>query len=188
MVVLALEAPRRGLFWGYVTSQPLGMHEILKKSHGTLFTWALVYNLWYHPTEGTLGFLAGFFYKFILLWQSVLLFNTNHFDKWWRVTLECLVIPHGVLIAIHQGKGYWPMFAFGFSSVFVITQMHGLNLNKGIILAIAIVWVIALVSTYVALNRLVEIHEILRIPVLDYVVVFLIVLGFWLYTRIRGCC
>jgi hypothetical protein len=29
-----------------------------------------------------------------------------------------------------QGQGLWPMFAFGFGGVFVITQMHGLGLSR----------------------------------------------------------
>ena len=123
IVVLALEAPRRGLFWGRATSLPNGMFYSLKKSHGTLFIWALIYNFWYHPTEGTFGHLMGFAYKFALLWQSVLLFHQSHLSKWWKLTLECTVIPHGVLVAISQGHidCIWPSFGFGFSAVFVIT-------------------------------------------------------------------
>ena len=53
MIILAFEMPRRGLVWGYLKSEPSGMHEAIKKSHGTIFSWALVYTFWYHPTEGT---------------------------------------------------------------------------------------------------------------------------------------
>jgi len=180
MIVLALEAPRRGLFWGYGKAQPAGMFDALKRSHGTLFTWALVYTFWYHPTEGTLGHLMGFAYLFALLWQSVLLFQRSHLDRRWTLALEFLVIPHGVLVAIHQGKGLWPMFAFGFSAIFVITQMHGLQWSLRTRQIIASLWLVSVMATYVALDRLSLWHEVLRIPVLDYGVVGLLVLGFWL--------
>ena len=185
MVVLALEAPRRGLFWGRGSSQPAGMWAALKKSHGTLFTWALVYTFWYHPTEGTIGHLMGFAYLFALLWQSVLLFQRTHLDRRWTLALETLVIPHGVLVAIHQGAGLWPMFGFGFSAIFVITQMHGLSWPNRLRQAIAAVWLIVLLAVYVGLDRLDMWHEVLRIPTLEYGVVGLIALGFWLKNQAK---
>ena len=185
MIVLALEAPRRGLFWGRGRSQPAGMFTALKRSHGTLFTWALVYTFWYHPTEGTMGHLMGFAYLFALLWQSVLLFQRSHLDRRWTLALELLVIPHGVLVAIHQGKGLWPMFAFGFSAIFVITQMHGLQWNQRLRQVVASAWLVAVVAIYVALDRLALWHEVLRFPVLDYGVVGLIALGFWLRSLVK---
>lgn len=186
MVVLALEAPRRGLFWGRGRSQPAGMWTALKKSHGTLFTWALVYTFWYHPTEGTAGHLMGFAYLFALLWQSVLLFQRSHLDRRWTLALETLVIPHGVVVAIHQGMGLWPMFAFGFSAIFVITQMHGLRWPNPVRQFVAGVWLIALLAIYVGLDRLNTWHEVLRIPTLEYGVVGLIALGFWLKNQAKG--
>jgi len=185
MVVLALEAPRRGLVWGRGTSLPAGMFAALKKSHGTLFTWALVYTFWYHPTVGTFGHLMGFAYLFALLWQSVLLFQRSHLNRKWTLALELLVIPHGVLVAIHQGKELWPMFGFGFSAVFVITQMHGLDWSSRLRQFTAVIWLIGLVGTYVVMERLALWHEVLRIPILDYGVVGLIALGFWLRNRAR---
>jgi uncharacterized membrane protein YhdT len=183
MVVLALEAPRRGLVWGHATSVPAGMFAALKKSHGTVFTWALVYTFWYHPTVGTFGHLMGFAYLFALLWQSVLLFQRSHLNRRWTLLLELLVIPHGVLVAIHQGTGLWPMFGFGFSAVFVLTQMHGLDWSSRLRQFTAAIWLIGLVATYVVMERLDQWHEVLRIPILDYGVVGLIALGFWLRSR-----
>ena len=184
MVVLALEAPRRGLFWGRGKSLPTGMFAALKKYHGMLFTWALVYTFWYHPTEGTFGHLMGFAYLFALLWQSVLLFNRSHLNRRWTLALEVLVIPHGVLVAIHQGHGLWPMFGFGFSAVFVLTQMHGLDWSNRLRQMVAAGWLVGVVAIYVVLERLALWHEVLRIPVLDYGVVGLLALGFWLRARV----
>ncbi|MEE2828393.1 MAG: hypothetical protein VX498_04320 [Myxococcota bacterium] len=185
MVVLALEAPRRGLVWGRGTTLPGGTIAALKKSHGTLFTWALVYTFWYHPTEGTFGHLMGFAYLFALLWQSVLIFQRSHLNRRWTLVLELLVIPHGVLVAIHQGLDLWPMFAFGFSAVFIVTQMHGLDWSSRLRQVTAATWLIAVVVIYVVMDRVAMWHEVLRIPTLDYGVVGLIALGFWLRNRAR---
>ena len=128
----------------------------------------------------------GFAYIFALLWQSVLLFQRSHLDRRWTLLLECLVIPHAVLVAIHQGTGLWPMFAFGFSGVFVLTQMHGLGWGSRLRQAVAACWIVGVVATYLVLDRASEWHEITRIPVLDYAVVGLIALGFWLRSKARS--
>jgi len=128
----------------------------------------------------------GFAYLFALLWQSVLIFQRSHLDRRWTLLLECMVIPHGVLVAIHQGLGLWPMFAFGFSAIFVLTQMHGLGWGRGLRQAVAAGWLVALVAIYVLLERVAMWHEVLRIPTLEYGVVGLIALGFWLKAQLRG--
>ncbi|MCO4772242.1 MAG: hypothetical protein KDA24_19565 [Deltaproteobacteria bacterium] len=174
MVVLILEAPRRGLVFGKSLPFSKRFLRVVKHTHGYLFTWALIYTFWYHPTEGTFGHLAGFFYIFLLLWQSVLLFHRAHLDKRWTLALEMLVLPHGVLVAIHQGQGLWPMFAFGFGAVFVLTQLWGTGLSSLARRAVVAACVVGAVATYVGLDRLDQWHEIVRIPVLDYMVVLVL--------------
>lgn len=174
MVVLILDAPRRGLILGWSPNWSTRFLRIVREYHGYLFSWALVYTFWYHPTEGTFGHLAGFFYMFVLLWQSVLLFHRAHLDRRWTLFLELLVIPHGVLVALHQGTGLWPMFLFGFGAVFVLTQLYGLGLSDGKRRAVAAAFVLGALGSYVATDRLSQWHEVLRIPVLDYGVVFLL--------------
>tara|TARA_Y100001968_G_C19379633_1_gene729587 strand:+ start:1175 stop:1474 length:300 start_codon:yes stop_codon:yes gene_type:complete len=66
MIVLALEAPRRGLFFGKKIRFDRRFIKLIKEYHGYLFSWAIIYTFWYHPTEGTIGHLAGFFYMFML--------------------------------------------------------------------------------------------------------------------------
>ena len=102
----------------------------MRKYHGYVFSWAIIYTFWYHPTDSTIGHLAGFFYMFMLFWQSVLIFNRAHRNRWWTITLELLVIPHGVLVAITQPANMWRMFGFGFAAIFILTQMHGLGFTK----------------------------------------------------------
>ena len=53
-----------------------------------------------------------------------------HKNRWWKLSLEVSVLVHGTLVAVVQGSGAWPMFAFGFGAMFVITQMHGLGWSR----------------------------------------------------------
>jgi len=185
MVVLVLENPRRGLAFGKKVSYPAGTVGAIKRYHGYLFSWALIYTFWYHPTEGTEGHLVGFLYMFMLFWQSALLYARAHRNKWWTVSLELLVLPHGAIVAWHQGSGMWPMFAFGFGAMFVLTQMYGLGWSRGVTRGVTAAALVGTVAIYAALDRLALLHEIVRIPVLDYGVVALIALGFWIRNKAR---
>jgi len=180
MIIIILETPRRGLILGRKVRFHKQFIQIVRQYHGYLFTWACIYTFWYHPTEGTVGHLAGFFYMFLLLWQSVLIFNRTHLNKWWTFTLEVLVLPHAVLVALNQGNNLWPMFAFGFGAMLILVQMHGLGLNTWTKRILAILFVVAVVISYGISGRLADVHEITRIPILDYAVIglfYLIFLG-----------
>ncbi len=174
MVVIILETPRRGLIFGKKVRFHEQFIKIVRQNHSYLFAWAIVYTFWYHPTEGTLGHLAGFFYMFTLLWQSVLIFNRAHINKWWTFTLEALVLPHGVVVALNQGGNLWPMFAFGFGALIVLTQMNGLGLNTWAKRAIAALFVVSVVAAYVLPGRISQVNEVIRIPFLDYLVIGLL--------------
>ena len=171
MIVLALEAPRRGLFFGKKIRFDRRFIKLIREYHGYLFSWAIIYTFWYHPTEGTIGHLAGFFYMFMLFGQSILIFNRAHVNRWWTLTLEILVIPHGVLVAINQAGSAWRMFGFGFGAVFIMTQMYGLGLSARMRTLITSGYVLALLVAYGSAERIGTIHEIIRIPILDYLVV-----------------
>ncbi len=174
MVVLILETPRRGLIFGKKVKFHEKFLKIVREYHGYLFSWAIIYTFWYHPTAGTIGHLAGFFYMFMLLWQSVLIFNRAHLNKWWTFTIEALVLPHGVLVAINQGNNTWPMFAFGFGAMIVLTQMYGLGLGTWTKRAIAALFVVAVMVVYILPGHFIQMNEIIRIPFLDYMVVALL--------------
>ena len=126
--VLLMENPRRGLFFGRKIGFPRRLTEVARRYHGYYFAWAIIYTFWYHPMEATGGHLIGFLYMFLLMLQGSLLFTRAHMNRWWTLALEVAVLAHGTLVAIMQGEGMWPMFAFGFGGIFVITQMHGLGL------------------------------------------------------------
>lgn len=185
MVILLLESPRRGLFWGRKVRFSKRLLTICKRYHGYLFSWALIYTFWYHPAVATPGHLWGFFYLLLLLWQSTLLFHRAHLDRRWTLLLEILVIPHAVLVAIAQGKGIWAMFGFGFGSVFILTQMHGLGWSPRLRRGVGLLFVVSMLVAYSLTDRLGQIHEVIRIPILDYMVVYGLVGLFWLVDRWR---
>ncbi len=174
IVILILETPRRGLLFGKKLKFPQRFLQVIRHYHGYLFSWAAIYTFWYHPTEGTWGHLLGFFYMFMLFAQSSLLFNRAHLNKWWTFTLEAFVILHSLVVALLQGNAMWPMFAFGFGAMVVLTQMYGLGLSTWVRRALAVLFVGAAVWVYAAMGRLTALHEIIRIPVLDYAVLFLL--------------
>ena len=134
--VLLMENQRRGLAFGRPAPFAGEVVRFARTYHGYLFAWAIVFTFWFHPLVATPGHLVGFFYMFLLLVQGSLFFTRAHLNRWWTVSLEVLVLAHGALVAAVAGNGLWPMFAFGFGAVFVITQMHGLGLSRGVRLAL----------------------------------------------------
>ena len=116
----------------------------------------------------------GFYYNFLIIAQSILLFNRAHLNKWWTFFLEAFVLIHAVAVAVFQGQEMWSMFAFGFGAMVVLTQMYGLDLNTWVKRGLAAVFVAAVVTSYGIMGRFNQINEVIRIPILDYLIVFLI--------------
>ena len=187
--VLLMENSRRGLFFGKKVGFSNQINRFARKYHGYIFAWAIVYTFWYHPMEGTAGHLIGFFYMFLLMLQGSLIFTRVHLNRWWNLTLEVLVLVHGTLVAFVTGNEIWPMFAFGFAGIFVITQMHGLGLKLWTRVLILIVYIAAVIYIY-SDRGWVQINEIIRIPLIEYAAVFLlaglIAGGLWLARKIKG--
>lgn len=171
--VLLMENNRRGMFFGKRMPISKRITRFARKYHGYFFAWATIYTFWYHPMEATSGHLIGFFYMFLLLLQGSLFFTRIHLNRVWTFIQEVLVLAHGTLVAIMQGNGIWPMFAFGFGGVFIMTQMHGLGLSrrwKGFLMAIYIGAVLVVYSD----RGLAQLNEIIRIPVIDYLAVLIL--------------
>jgi hypothetical protein len=187
VAVLLMENSRRGLFFGKRAPISKEIVRFVRTYHGYVFAWAIVYTFWYHPMVATSGHLIGFAYMFLLMLQGSLFFTRIHIDRWWTLVQESAVLFHGTLVAVMQGNGLWPMFAFGFGGIFVITQMHGLGLrrwHKWGILALyagAVLWV----YSDVGWDRL---NEIIRIPVIEYLSVLVLALlvggGLWVARRL----
>lgn len=189
VAILLMENQRRGLFFGRKVPISKEITGFVRRYHGYLFAWAAVYTFWYHPMENTIGHLIGFLYMFFLLLQGSLFLTRIHVNRWWMVVQEVIVLFHGTLVAIYQGNGIWPMFAFGFAGIFVITQMHGLGLKlwqKGAILAL---YSGAALFTYNQLGWA-RLNEIVRIPVIEYLGVFvmagLVGAGLWVAKRLKA--
>lgn len=121
---------------------------------------------------------------FMLFWQSVLIFNRAHRNRWWTITLELLVLPHGVLVAITQPENMWRMFGFGFAAIFILTQMHGLGLSIRIRSLLATLFVLAVLVAYGSTGEIGMLHEISRIPVFEFGVVGVLYVLFLIAIRI----
>jgi hypothetical protein len=185
-VILLMENKRRGLFWGRKIPFGKRVLSFVRKYHGYLFAWAAVYTFWYHPMENSFGHLIGFFYMFLLLLQGSLFLTRIHLNKYWMVVQEVTVAVHGTLVAIMQGNGIWPMFAFGFSGIFILTQMHGLNLPRWLKWVFTSLFVGGALLVY-STRGWVQLNEIIRIPLIEYLLVFvlagLVALGIWIADR-----
>jgi hypothetical protein len=186
--ILIMENQRRGLFFGKKVSFSTRVMSFVRHYHGYLFAWATVYTFWFHPMVNTSGHLVGFLYMFILLLQGSLFLTRMHVNKWWTLTQEVVVLFHGTLVAIFQGYDIWPMFAFGFAAMFVISQMHGLGWSRLTRWLVAGGYVIATLWVYSG-RGWGTLNEVIRIPVIEYLVAFLmaglVALGIWIADRLR---
>ncbi len=185
--ILLMENKRRGMFFGAKVPFPERVVAFARTYHGYLFAWAIVYTFWFHPMVSTPGHLAGFFYMFMLLLQGSLFLTRIHVNKWWTVVQEVTVLIHGTLVAIFQGADIWRMFAFGFGALFIVTQMHGLNLKRSTRWIMGLIYIAAMLFVYSA--DWPRLNEVIRIPFIEYLVAFaiagLIALGFWIADRFK---
>ena len=185
--ILVMENKRRGMFFGAKAPFSERIVSFARKYHGYLFSWAIVYTFWFHPMVSTPGHLMGFFYMFLLMLQSSLFLTRLHVNKFWTIVQEVTVLFHGTLVAIYQANNLWRMFAFGFGAMFIITQMHGLNLSR------LTRWLIGLgyvaVMLFVYSSDWAYLNEVIRIPIIEYLVAFtltgLVGLGLWISDRFK---
>jgi hypothetical protein len=187
--ILLMENKRRGLFVGKAVPFSRQITDFARKYHGYYFAWAAIYTFWYHPMENTWGHLLGFLYMFLLLLQGSLFFTRVHNNRWWTLTQEVSVLVHGTIVAIFQGNSLWPMFFFGFAGMFVITQMHGLGLKRWVKWLIFAVYIGG--AAYVYYGRGVrKIYELISIPLIEYLGVFILAglfaLGLWIAGRFKA--
>ncbi len=180
VVVLLMENRRRGLFFGKPAPLSTRVVDFFRRYHGYLFSWAIIYTFWYHPAENSQGHLIGFFYMFLLLAQGSLFLTRAHTNRAWTLTLETMVLFHGALVAVQQAgpTGFWPMFFFGFAGIFVITQMHGVGWSRATRLLLGVGYLVAVIGVY-AVRGYDTVDEIVRIPVIEYGLVFVLTLLVW---------
>lgn len=149
LVVILMENRRRGLALG-IPAGGFVAHagDIARRYHGYYFAWATIYTFWYHPMVFTSGHFLGFLYMFLLLVQGALMFTRVHVNRWWTLTLELLVIAHGVMVAFMNVDGMWHMFGFGLAGIFFVTQSFGLGWKRATSLALLALYVAVLLAFY----------------------------------------
>ena len=168
VLVLFMEIPRRGLFWGRRFTPPKRTFGFVRKWHGIYIAWAVTYTFWFHPMDGNWGLLSGFIYIFLLFIQ-LSMFNTRvHTNRSWVVLLEAFVAIHATIITVYKHNPIWPMFMVGFLVMFVLTQMHGLSWARRLRWPIAIAFVSLVVVLYAFVRGFEHIYEISFIPVALY--------------------
>jgi hypothetical protein len=149
LVVILMENRRRGIAFGI----PWGgfvreASDVARRYHGYYFAWATIYTFWYHPMVFTSGHALGFLYMFLLFTQGSLFYTRAHVNRWWTLTLEVLVMVHGVMVALMNADGMWHMFGFGLLGVFVITQAFGLGFKRAVSLSLVGVYLGGLIAFY----------------------------------------
>lgn len=177
VAILVMENQRRGIVFGKKVSFLTEAGRSLRKYHGYLFSWAIIYTFWYHPMIGIPQHLIGFLYMFLLMVQSSLFFTRIHVNKYWTVALELAVTIHGTMVAVIHGQA-WPMFLFGFLGVFIITQMHGLGLQKWVRWVFAGLYVAGVIAVY-SQRGWGNLNEIFRISIGEVVMAFILAAIIW---------
>lgn len=176
VLMMILLNDRRGLFFGKKIKFPAFVTNTTKLIHGPYIILSLIFTFWYHPMEPSIGHLIGFFYMFLLMSQISFAQTPAHFDRYWQFGLEFIVLIHGTIVAIMTGNGMWPMFAFGFGAVTVITYIYLLNLPKLARLGLQLLYVVMIIIVYTggfSSNRtFAKIFEITYIPFIEYLLVF----------------
>ena len=180
VIVLIMENQRRGLFFGHKIDFLKEPGRVLRKYHGYIFSWAVIYTFWYHPMESTYGHLMGTFYTLLLMLQGSLFFTRSHLNRWWTMSLETLVLIHGTMVAtMIATDGSWAMFLFGFGAMIIITQMHGLGLSRNVRWGFVVAYAIGVLGVYGA-RDFENINWLINIPMAEYGLVLVIALLIWL--------
>ena len=183
--VLMMENSRRGLFFGHkidFVEKPVGF---IRRYHGYYFSWAVIYTFWFHPIEDNLGHLLGTFYILLLLLQGSMFFTRFHRDRVWTLLLEVFVLFHGAMVAYLTIPGdHWQMFLFGFLTLFVITQMHGIGLGRKARWGIVLTYLLCVLYTY--WGRDLQFMEVIRIPAAEFALVYVFAALAWLPFLLRA--
>ncbi|QMS85468.1 alpha/beta hydrolase [Candidatus Xianfuyuplasma coldseepsis] len=178
VLILIIENRRRGLFFGKKMPFPKESTRAVMKYHGIYIALATIFTFWYHPMENTSWHIVGFFYMYLLFIQMSFARTKLHQNKYFNVTLEVMVLFHGTAVALYSGNAPWAMFLFGFATIFFITQIYGLGLNKTTIHIMQGLFVLIALATYSGLfndRAFYEINEVVRIPFIEYGLVFVFV-------------
>lgn len=130
-VMMIIENRRRGLILGKPAPFSKRAVDFTRKYHGYYIAWAITYTFWFHPAEGNLGHVTGFFYIFLIMMQGSIFFTRLHTNRVWTFFQESVVVIHAIALSfiIDRTRGM-AIFFFGFGAVFLLTTLHGLGLSK----------------------------------------------------------
>lgn len=184
-VILAMENRRRGLFFGRKLNFRAEFYDWIKRYHGYAFSFAVIYTFWFHPMVPTWGHLLGFVHVILVMAQGSLAKTRMHVNRKWTFLLEILVLPHAAFVAITQSYMLFFMFAFGFIMIFVVTQMHGLGLKQWQKRIFYVLFLGTVIFVYTLVRQPFQINEVIRIPVIEYGMVFVMYGLWWLFARPR---
>jgi len=189
IIILGMENQRRGLFFGRKMGFRKAFTDGLRKYHGYFFSFAVICTFWFHPMIPTWGHLIGFIHVLLVMTQGSLMFLRVHLNKRWMFLLEILVLPHAFQVALNQGNDIWPMFFFGFSAIFLLTQMHGLGLKPWVRQAFYASFLLLTLYVYLVMREPYQVNEVARIPLIEYLVLFIMywiyLAGAWISSRLR---
>jgi hypothetical protein len=185
-VIMMMENRRRGMFFGKKLSFRKEFYTWIARYHGYAFSFAVIYTFWFHPMIPTQGHILGFLHVMLVMLQGSVMFTRMHTNRYWIFLNEIIVLPHAALVALGQGGDIVYMFLFGFLTIFIVTQMHGLGLKNWVKNLFYAGFAISLFVTYFIVREPANINEVIRIPVIDYLLIFL-TYGVWLlFARLTG--
>ncbi len=200
-LILVIENPRRGLFLGKRAGRPMTARVVgfLRRNHGYIIGWALVYTFWFHPATNDPQLLTGFVYMLLLFTQMSLAYTQIHLKASWIAFLESFVAIHAFVVAVNNtlnpaigSSDMWPMFLTGFAFLVVFTYIYALKPRREIrFLAIA-AYFIGLIWIYLPAPigygrdpmRILMI-EFLWIPIALYVLAYVFAGIVYLYLKFK---
>lgn len=186
VVILGMENQRRGMFFGKKVPLKQEFVRWLKEYHPYAFSFAIIYTFWYHPMVPTPGHIFGFLYTMIVLLQGSLMFTRAHLNTRWRFLMEILVLPHAAFVALFQTEMLLWMFTFGFGGMFIVTQMHGLGLKAWVRNTFYAAFALLVVMVYFVVREPRFINEVIRVPAVEFLTLFVIYALWWAFTWTAG--
>jgi hypothetical protein len=185
-IILAMENKRRGLFFGRKLQFRKEFYRWLREYHGYAFSFAIIYTFWFHPMVPTWGHLLGFAHVLLVMVQGSIMFTKMHLNKYWKFLLEILVLPHAALVALNQGNSLVYMFLYGFATIFIVTQMHGLDLKRWVKYAFYTGFLLTILITYTVVRQPYQVNEVIRIPFIEYGLIPITYGLWWIVARFTG--
>ena len=185
-VIIAMENRRRGMFFGRKINFRAEFYDWMKRYHGYAFSFAVIYTFWFHPMVPTVGHLLGFVHVILVMFQGSIMMTRSHLNRKWTFLLEIIVLPHAALVALDQSAGLARMFIFGFLAIFVVTQMHGLGLKSWLKNLFGFGFLISVLIVYLSTPSFANINEVIRIPAIEYLMIFCMYGLWWLFARFTG--